>query len=440
MNAIRRCFKSMRAHRRCRSRVRNVRTGRVIGMIGPPRRPASANSVRWQFPGHISVDGEQAPHHVGLAGTREATFGRHTEFWNVFARKCDPLLGAFDTVGNVNEAEIDFRSWRQLEVAHRLEEFVRCARQGNRKMDVSDRVPHRTGNGVGDVDEMPGGDWIEEMLAAEIAVAKMKAQRDIVGNGSADARDARGNLALRRIDQRKLVLRLPVPDDHVVADVPLNAEVRVRNMTADRRDLVHHRRFISRLDRGDITRGAEGVDHTHRGWQTNLKADTGRNDSMIARRDEIEIGRARLTGIAELAEAYVLRCNILRQAQQRKARRLAECAARVGPQERTGAQERILEAHPQATWARLAVRNPSQPAAERRADGTENLLDAVQSDAADQMNAIGHIRGLRHFGSPLSVMKILMQCPQQARNLDAGSSRASRFRSPHHYAARSLAN
>src|SRR3954452_12186731 len=264
-------------------------------------------------------------------------------------------------------------------------------------MDVSDRVPNRAGNGVGDVDEMPGGDRIEEMLAAEITVAKMKAQLDIVGNVSADARDARGNLALGRIDQRKLVLRLSVPDDHVMADVPLNAEVRVRNMAADRRDLVHHRRFISRLDGGDVTRSAEGVDHTHRGWQANLKADTGRNVSTIARRDEIEIRRARLAGIAELAEAHVLRCNILRQAQQRKARRLAECAARIGPQERTGAQKRILEAHPQATRARLAVRNPSQPAAERRADCTENLLDAVQSDAADQMNAVGHIGSLRHL-------------------------------------------
>ena len=131
-----------------------------------------------------------------------------------------------------------------------------------------------------------------------------------------------------------------------MADIPLDAEVRVRNMAADRRDLVHHRRFISRLDHGNITRGAEGVDHTHRGWQANLKADTGRNVSMIARRDKIEIGCARLTSIAELAEAYVLRRNILRQAQQRKARCLAECAARIGPQERTGTQERILEAHP----------------------------------------------------------------------------------------------
>src|SRR4051812_34018862 len=213
-------------------------------------------------------------------------------------------------------------------------------------MDVSDRMPHRAGNGVGDIDKMPGGDRIEEMLAAEIAIAKMKAQLDIVGNGSADAREACDYLALGRFDQWKLVLRLSVPDDHVMADVPLNAEVRVRNMAADRRDLVHHRRFISRLDGGDVTRSAEGVDHTHRGWQANLKADTGRNVSTIARRDEIEIRRARLAGIAELAEAYVLRCNILRQAQQGKARRLAECAARIGPQERTGAQKRILEAHP----------------------------------------------------------------------------------------------
>jgi hypothetical protein len=58
------------------------------------------NSVCWQFSGHIGVDGKQALHHIRLAGTRKAALGRHTELGNVFARKLDPLAGAFDAVGN----------------------------------------------------------------------------------------------------------------------------------------------------------------------------------------------------------------------------------------------------------------------------------------------------------------------------------------------------
>ena len=224
---------------------------------------------------------------------------------------------------------------------------------------------------------MPRRDRIEEMLAAEIAVTEMKAQFDIVGNGSADAGDARGNLALRRIDQRKLVLRLSVPDDHVMANVPLNTEIRVRNVAADRRDLSHHRHLISGLDRGDVTRGAEGVNHAHRSWQANLEPNAGGNVSAMAGRDEIEVRRTRLTGIAEFPEAYVLWSSVLGEAQQRKARCLAKRAARIRPQERTGAQERILEADPQATRARFAIRNPPQTAAEHRADHAENILDAV---------------------------------------------------------------
>jgi hypothetical protein len=140
-----------------------------------------------------------------------------------------------------------------------------------------------------------------------------------------------------------------------MADIPLDAKVAVRNVAADQFDLARHGLFISRLDRRHVARGTEGVDDAHRRRQADLKPRPFGNVAAIAGGQEVEIGATRLAGVAELAELDFVRFDAFRQAQQRKPRRLAQRAARVGPQERTRAEQRILEAHPQAARPRLAV-------------------------------------------------------------------------------------
>ena len=48
-------------------------------------------------------------------------------------------------------------------------------------------------------------------------------------------------------------------------------------------------------------------------------------------------------------------------------------------------QQRILPADPQATAARLAIRDPFQMGTEQCADGRQYLFRAVEADTADQM-------------------------------------------------------
>jgi ribosomal protein S18 acetylase RimI-like enzyme len=47
----------------------------------------------------------------------------------------------------------------------------------------------------------------------------------IIGHHLADASEPVGDFLLRGINERKLILRLSIPQDHVVADIPLDGQV-----------------------------------------------------------------------------------------------------------------------------------------------------------------------------------------------------------------------
>ena len=68
-------------------------------------------------------------------------------------------------------------------------------------------------------------------------------------------------------------VRLAVPDHHLVADVPLNAEIAVRNVPAERRDLGDHCLLVGGLDRGQCVRDDDRTDHRERRRQADLETD-----------------------------------------------------------------------------------------------------------------------------------------------------------------------
>src|SRR6185503_398261 len=107
------------------------------------------------------------------------------------------------------------------------------------------------------------------------------------------------------------------------ADIPLDAEVTMRNMAADQFDLARHRLFVGRLDRRNIARGTEGINDAHWRRQADLESRPFCDIAAIARGQEVEVGAARFPCIAELAEFDLIRRDSLRQAQQRKSGRLA---------------------------------------------------------------------------------------------------------------------
>src|SRR5262249_29676587 len=154
-----------------------------------------------------------------------------------------------------------------------------------------------------------------------------------------------------------------------MAEIPLDAEVVVRNGAANLLHLADGGSLIGRFDRADISRRAECVDHTHGCGQTHLEARALRDIALAARLAEILIGGSCLARVAELAEADLGRLHAFGKTQERETAGLADRAARIRPQKRTGPQQRILEAHPKPARTWLSVGNPLEAFAERPADG-----------------------------------------------------------------------
>jgi hypothetical protein len=169
------------------------------------------------------VNVQERSYQVFFSCAGEAAFGCNPEARNEFCGQRDTLFRARNAVRGVDQAQVNFRCRRQLEIAHRREEVICRARGRHGQMNISNLMFDVSCNRVRHIDEMARRHRIEEVLAAEIAVAKMKAELDIIGHRRTDASEAFGNFLLRGINKRKLILRLSIPQDHVVADIPLDA-------------------------------------------------------------------------------------------------------------------------------------------------------------------------------------------------------------------------
>jgi len=211
---------------------------------------------------------------------------------------------------------------------------------------------------------------------------------DVRRHRRADAAHARDNLVVRGAGFWEHVKGLTVPDQHFVADIPLDAQVVVRDGRADRGDLTDHVVLVGVVDGDHVAFDTERVGHRHRCRQANLKFRLPRQITAFARRAKILVGHARLARITQFAEFDVLRFDTVRQAKQRKSRNAVRRAPGIRNKERTCAQQWILPADPQPPAADLAVGDALEPPAETATDRAEYFLDAAQADAADQMDAL----------------------------------------------------
>src|SRR5215831_1796042 len=301
------------------------------------------------------MNSEKAPDEVRLARAGEAAFRRNAEFRHVILSKRDAFVCAFDSVRGMNEPEIDLGTGRQGEFPHGREEVVGGAHQRHRQMNIGDLVLDAPNDRVGRVDEMASRVRIEIMFATEITITEMESEVDIGGHLFADAGKARRDVFARGLHEWELVLRVSVPHDHVVADIPLDAEILMRNVAADRLDFLPHGRFISDFNCHDVPCSTEGIDDAHRRRQADLEADAGRDITEPARFQEIEIRGTRLASVAELSEPDLTSVDAFGEAEQWETRGLSHRAARVRAKEGARAEQWILEAGPQPARAGLAV-------------------------------------------------------------------------------------
>ena len=119
----------------------------------------------------------------------------------------------------------------------------------------------------------------------------------------------------------------------------------------------------------------------------------------IARRRS-PVRRPRFARVAELAESQFVLTNPFCEAKQRKARRFSRRPTWIRAEKRAGAKQRILKADPQPARPRLTVRNAAQATTELPPNGLKYLLHAVQTNAADEMHAVGTPLLIRHVLPP----------------------------------------
>src|SRR5215468_2231366 len=96
------------------------------------------------------------------------------------------------------------------------------------------------------------------MPCTKIAIAKVNAELDIAGDDGADSGNPRDKLIARLDVNRNPFRLLPIPNHHLVADVPLQAEIAMRDRLANRTDLTKHRLLIGSFDNVDVL-GAEAM-------------------------------------------------------------------------------------------------------------------------------------------------------------------------------------
>ena len=237
------------------------------------------------------------------AGTRHAAFGRDAEAGGVAAGGADARPRALDTVLGMHHAEIQFGPLRERKLAERSMKRVVGALDRHRHVDVGELVPDRPGERIGEVHHRRRIFRLDEVVAREIAIAEMQAELDIVRHDSANPRHALQERRTRHLWIRHRAGLLAIPDHHLVAEVPLDAEILVRDVAGERRNLGQHGALVGGFDRRQRVLDHDRAHDRERRGQADLEADAGRQLATITRRHEVEIGGARFARIAQFAEA-----------------------------------------------------------------------------------------------------------------------------------------
>jgi hypothetical protein len=197
------------------------------------------------------------------------------EIRRVAARRRNTRLGAGNSVLGMHQAEKKFGPLAELEIAKRPMERIIAALYRHRHVKIGELVRDRFRQRIGELDHPRRIFRLDEMPRAEIAVAEMQAKLDVVGYRRAQTLHAPHKLFARHVCGHR-VGRLAVPDDHLVADVPLDAKIAMRNMPAERRNLGNHGALVGGFD-GRHHFGNDNRAHDRKGRrQADLKADAFR--------------------------------------------------------------------------------------------------------------------------------------------------------------------
>src|SRR5215469_15620932 len=162
----------------------------------------------------------------------------------------------------------------------------------------------------------------------------------------------------------------------------------MRDGTADGRNLPDHGALVGGLDRQAVLRRAERIDHSEGCGQRNLEPHIRRQKTGFASAQEILVGGAGLSVVAQLRKANIGQRYAVGKLERQEARGLVGLA-RIGFEERQRTKEGILPTDPQPAAPGLAIGDPPQPATEQGASRAKNFFHVVERDAADEMDPGG---------------------------------------------------
>ena len=287
-------------------------------------------------------------------------------------RSDDAGLGAGETVGGVDQAEVQARLWAQGELGQGLEEADVDSPTLHGQMHPVERTAEAERQGVGDVDERLGVVGAFAVVAL-VPVAEVVAEVDVGGNASAETDKPLDDARSRVLEPRR---HDTVEHGELEVGVPLHGQLVVRDRLEDRRQLMEDAGLVQRLDAALVLRRDERRDRGERRRQRHLEP-TVRRDLPVALApgEDVERGQGGL-GVAEVVEAQRVERLSVADPQPRQ-RPVLVRPRRAHLELGSGAEHGVLPHDPVRPRPGLSVRNSAKAVAELCGHDLEHLLGAA---------------------------------------------------------------
>ncbi len=195
-------------------------------------------------------------------------------------------------------------------------------------MNIAQRPVELLDEPVVDLHHVRGALRLLPVTSAVAAVAKMHAELHIARNALAVHGEA---LDDARLDIGKTRMAHALPLSHLGRNVPLDGKVLVRNRFTDLHNLPEKLGAVDRLDERVVFVDDVRVQECRGSRQRNLEAQVLRNHAPVAQGAKHLVGGDRGFGIAEPADAELLRPHARLEAQARRRRRAAHDDLRALP-------------------------------------------------------------------------------------------------------------
>src|SRR5579864_1328006 len=138
------------------------------------------------------MDFEYLSHHARRARAGDATFRRNAEIRDILPRYVHSLPRPGNAIARMDETKVELGVGRQREAAQRCKEGIIRTLDWHRHVNPLDRPLHARNDEIGELNHLRRVARLDEMLAVEIAIAKVEAELDRRWNRRGEPRECLG--------------------------------------------------------------------------------------------------------------------------------------------------------------------------------------------------------------------------------------------------------